>query len=205
MPFWGIYTPGHFGPWRTKCNQSLPMSSFRPVWVHCGCCWGLHRWWCCGHCPSSSAEGEGSMQKDGSWIWTSLESTNWVQSCFPVGARCTCHFLTCFTNDTQYTFNSGWIGEVTIGFAWGDFHSTFLLTRRLRGVSSRPFVGSVSAASVLCALRDRCDTCWRGVTDGWIIKKRCWSFGDTPEFCKAHYWKYSWVLFRLGFPEIRAC
>lgn len=68
---------------------------------------------------------------------------------FPVGARCTCHFLTCFTNDTQYTFNSGWIGvDVCVAYL------------------PRPFVGSVSAVSVLCALRDRCDTCWRGATDG---------------------------------------
>lgn len=169
MPFWrihSIYTPGHFGPWRTKCNQSLPMSSFPPVWVHCGCLWGLHRWWCCGHCPSSSAEGEGSMQKDGSWIWTSLESTNWVQSCFSSWCQMYVPFL-----DMLYK--------------WHTIHIQFRLdrSRRLRGVSSRPFVGSVSAVSVLCALRDRCDTCWRGATDGWIVKKKVLT-------C----WWYSWVL-----------
>ena len=188
MPFWGIYTPGHFGPWRTKCNQSLPMSSFRPVWVHCGCLWGLHRWWCCGHCPSSSAEGEGSMQKDGSWIWTSLESTNWVQSCFPVGARCTCHFLTCFTNDTQYTFNSGWIGvDVCVAYLPGPSWGAWALW----------------AFFALCATDATPAGEARQMVE--LSKKRCWRVGDTPEFCKAHYWKYSWVLFRLGFPEIRAC
>ncbi len=129
------------------------------------------------------------------------------------------HFLTCFSNDTQFTLGCGWIAEVTIGFAWGDFDSTCLLTRRslkswLRG-----------AWKALRGERERCERSLRFArqmrhllerhTDGWTIKGRCWSVGDgrqiigsIPEFCSGsvlHKYEPSAKLLRPLNPTYRVC